>query len=184
MPYKAPSPSNAWTCTLNQSAVSADQSQPFQLTFGDELVFNLDKIASGFIKKLYGNKTLSSVDAFKEKDGEFYFIEFKNQPQKNIDSNSVRAKAFSSLVVLQFALHPELSLAEISEKAHFYVVFQDDPQNYFEKTTQTIAKYAGFSDEPIYFDLRKYYFNNKLYKDIHTVSFSVFESKYIGLIFP
>lgn len=82
MPYKAPSPSNAWTCTLNQSAVSADQSQPFQLTFGDELVFNLDKIASGFIKKLYGNKTLSSVDAFKEKDGEFYFIEFKNQPQK------------------------------------------------------------------------------------------------------
>lgn len=186
MSYIAPPIPEAWKCSLTAASYSSDAIQQFTLKYGDQDVFNLDKIASGYVRGLNGDRSLSSADALlKDKNGELYFIEFKNQPRRNINSNEVQAKALSSLLVSQVALYPNVSLHEMSEKSHFYVIFKDTPDeepDYFQKTAEKFGAYAGMSDEILWFDLRKH-LEKGLYKDIHTISLSVFESKYSKSIF-
>lgn len=185
MSYIPPAVVKAWICTLDDSAYSRDVPKQFKLKYGNELVYNLDKIASGYIRKLYGNKSIFSSDALKIKGDDLFFIEFKNQPQSNVNSEDVQAKALASLLVLQIALFPEKSLSEISQKSHFYVIYKDSTlgnNDYYQKTVNKLGDFAKVVDEPILFGLR-HHMEAGLYNDIHTIPVSIFEEKYSTGIF-
>lgn len=70
--------------TLAECAWTNDKGENEQLLLkhGEKEVTNLDGMCIAF-KKMYGNGTLSSCDAFYE-SSDYYFIEFKNQPYQNI----------------------------------------------------------------------------------------------------
>lgn len=185
MSYIAPNVAQAWICTLNDSAYSPDVSNQFNLRYGNELVYGLDKIASGYVRGLYGDKSISSSDALKIKGNDLYFIEFKNQPNSNINAKDVQAKALASLLVSQIALFPQKSLSEISQNAHFYVVYKDSPlgnDDYYRKTVEKFGKFAEISGEPLLFGLRRY-MEIQLFRDVHTIPVSVFDKKYSLSIF-
>ncbi len=136
-----------------------------------------------YIKNLYGKKALSSCDALFCKNDKYYFIEFKNQVEKNIDSNDVRAKAFSSLLIANFVLCPQCSISELSNQSELFVVFKDSKEpNYLNKLASELKILANLSGEPLFFNLREYV-DKGIYKEIHTIPASVFNEKYSDYIF-
>lgn len=172
-----------WNTTLKAAASSNDTTIPLPLKNSEKLVVNLDSISSSYIKNLYGKKALSSCDALFCKNDKYYFIEFKNQVEKNIDSNDVRAKAFSSLLIANFVLCPQCSISELSNQSDLFVVFKDSKEpNYLNKLASELKILANLSGEPLFFNLREYV-DKGIYKEIHTIPASVFNEKYSDYIF-
>ena len=119
MGYLTPPVNDAWKQTLTETAYTPDVSVQLELKNGEAIVFDLDRIAKGFVKGLYGDKIVSSCDAFISKNDDLFFIEFKNQRIANIKSNELAAKALGSLLVAQLAFFPQRSL-EASPIIHTY----------------------------------------------------------------
>ena len=88
MGYLTPPVNDAWKQTLTETAYTPDVSVQLELKNGEAIVFDLDRIAKGFVKGLYGDKIVSSCDAFISKNDDLFFIEFKNQRIANIKSNT------------------------------------------------------------------------------------------------
>ena len=92
MRYTAPKNPEVWNKTLSQTAYTEDKPAEEQFDLeenGEKVVLALDTVAKGYGKGLYGDKIIASCDALKQKDGELYFIEFKNQRQSNVDKKDV-----------------------------------------------------------------------------------------------
>ena len=172
-----------WKATLQETAFSQDAKLPLPLKHGKETVLNLDKVASSYIKNLYGDKVLASCDALFCKNGKYYFIEFKNQDEKNVSSNDVRAKTFSSILIANLLLCPQCSISDLSSNSELFVVFKDsDEPNYINKLAYKLNLLSNLSGEPLFFKLRPY-IDNGMYKDIHTIPVSVFNNQYSDSIF-
>lgn len=185
MGYTAPKIQENWKQKMSETAYTADKMQQLPLKHGNESVLALDCIAKSYIKGLYGDKIIASCDALKQKGGELYFIEFKNQRQSNIDKKDVQAKIFGSIVVVQAGLYPEESLASLMRRSNIFVVFQDhQPENEedYLKLVKKLGEFAGMSDEPIWFGLRQY-LERGICKEVHTVSVSQFNDTYSDMLF-
>lgn len=185
MGYSAPEIDVAWKQSFSKTAYTEDKSpeEQLQLKNGDKIVFALDKIAQGYIRGMYGDKILASSDAFMQNSEELYFIEFKNQQQKNVDKKDVQAKALGNLMAVQLAFFPDKSIVELAEKAHFFVVFRDfseKEKEYFEKLKERVGGYA--QEEIICFGLRQY-LERGLYRELHTIEVSKFNEIYSDSIF-
>ena len=186
MGYSTPPVSESWKQTLTETAYTSDVPIQLELKNGEVIVFGLDKIASGFVKGLYGDKIVSSCDAFIPKGDELYFIEFKNQRITNIKPKELAAKALGSLLVSQLAFFPQKSLEALSNHSHLFVVYKDQglqgEPDYYKEIMGTFAPLANLTNEPIQIDLRRY-LNYGLYCEIHTISVSQFNEFYSDLIF-
>lgn len=186
MGYLTPPVNNVWKQTLTETAYTPDVSVQLELKNGDAIVFDLDRIAKGFVKGLYGDKIVSSCDAFISKNDDLFFIEFKNQRIANIKSKELAAKALGSLLVAQLAFFPQRSLEALSDHSHLFVVYKDQDlkgePDYYKEIMGTFAPLANLPKEPIQFDLRRY-LNCGLYHEIHTISVSHFNEFYSDLIF-
>ena len=168
--------------TLRECAKTDDKlEQQLELCDGDELAIDLDNLC-GLLKKMNGNQLMASCDAFVDKNGEYYFIEFKNQPVKNIRENEVQKKELISPVIVQMLLKSDESFASISDKSHLYVVYQDDESDYFGKIQGKMYEYAKLEGEPLRFGLRLHA-DRRLYKEIRTIPLSIFNDVYSKRIF-
>lgn len=74
MGYLTPPVNDAWKQTLTETAYTPDVSVQLELKNGEAIVFDLDRIAKGFVKGLYGDKIVSSCDAFISKNDDLFFI--------------------------------------------------------------------------------------------------------------
>lgn len=187
MGYAAPRIAEAWNQTLSKTAYTEDKpaEEQFDLKHGDEVVLALDAVAKGYVKGLYGDKIIASCDALKQKEGELYLIEFKNQKQSNVNQKDVQAKAFGSLIVIQAALYPEESLVSLMQRSNVFVVFQDhrpEEEEDYLNIVKKFGEYAGVSNEPIWFGLRQC-LERGICKTVHTISVSEFNNTYSEKLF-
>ncbi len=188
MRYTAPKNPEVWNKTLSQTAYTEDKPAEEQFDLeenGERVVLALDTVAKGYGKGLYGDKIIASCDALKQKDGELYFIEFKNQRQSNVDKKDVQAKAFGSLIMVQAALYPEESLASLMQRSNVFVVFQDhrpEEEEDYLNIVKKFGEFAGESGEPIWFGLRQC-LERGICKSVHTISISEFNHTYSEKLF-
>ena len=167
--------------TLNECANTEDKPEQLELWNGDEQAVALDDLCT-LLRKMNGNQQVSSCDAFIDRDDEYYFIEFKNQPVKNIETVDVQKKAFISPTIVQMLLKQDESFESISAKSHLYVVYQDDESDYYGKIQNKVHEFAKLNGEPLRFGLRLHA-RNMLYKEVRTIPLSVFNSVYGKRIF-
>lgn len=76
------------------SKVSWDKAKKCALIEKEDSVYHFDGIAKQLCKELQRRETVASCDALLEREGKYYFLEFKNQPQANIDPAQLAKKAF------------------------------------------------------------------------------------------
>ena len=167
--------------TLSECANTKDKTEQLELWNGDEKAIALDDMCT-LLKKMNGNQQVSSCDAFIDRNEEYYFIEFKNQPVKNIEIVDVQKKAFISPIIVQMLLKQNESFESISEKSHLYVVYQDDESDYYGKIQNKVHEFAKLDGEPLKFGL-KLHAKNRLYKEIRTIPLSIFNNVYSKKMF-
>lgn len=140
-------------------------------------VYLLDSIARKVCEAWRNGNYLSSADAYVEKDGKYYFIEFKNQKADHIDKREVQKKAFDSISIMRTALNQEITLDQLCRNAVFIVVFRDTEG--YEELENDLAQFAK-ATEPVLFGLEP--LKNSLYADVHTIPKAEFVRRYLSEI--
>lgn len=161
------------------SRVSLDDAKQCSLIDTSDLVYNFDGIAKYLCKELQRREIVASCDALLRRDEQYYFLEFKNQPQVNINPAQLAKKAFQSFQLFRLAIEQEMSVEEARDHLALFVIYEDEKSSFsdFRGKMHQLAKVPG---DPILFDLRKV--RGKLYQEIYTLPKSEFmDSWYLRL---
>lgn len=138
------------------------------------IVYNFDSITSDIADIYRVKKPNKSCDALYIKDdAHIYLIEFKNIRKSRIPKKELHQKAYDSIMTLQMAFFPELSLDELKMRVMLIVIYNDD--GIVEKEQESVSFDAfkrklcslSKSQNKILFGLE--IFRGILYKDIWTL---------------
>ena len=164
--------------------VSTDDAKGVAFIDADNQVYNFDKIAKYLTKQLQAKQAVASCDGLLERDGEYYFLEFKNQPQANIDTAQLARKAFQSFQLFRLAIDQESNVDATVSQLTLFVIYADTGEDEsFEGVRGKVHQLAKMEEAaPILFGLRKV--KNKLYKEIYTISKPEFMSTWYPILFP
>lgn len=178
------------------SKVSFDKNSGVSLIKDDEKehrLINFDGIKRKLCKEFREND-LFSCDAYIEKDGVRYFIEFKNQNEGNVDRNQIRNKAFDSFSLF-LVNENNITGEELAESAVYLVVYNNNAEYFAGKeayqsapsinklTTKLkeLSGKTGLERYPKLFGVDRYI--GKLYKNVYTVDVKIFIKEFYPLIF-
>lgn len=106
--------------------VSWDDQNAVPFIAKDDIVYDLDCITKFLCNQFYSRQTLSSCDAFFQRDQEYYLIEFKNQDAQRIKPGELEKKAFMSFNLLRLEMDQTVSVDDAREHTTLFVVFRDD----------------------------------------------------------
>lgn len=147
-------------------------------------VYKLDDISEQVCDSLRLER-LSGCDAFRsvfrETDGAYWFIEFKNSPSRNIKKKQIWKKAFDSVSMVRTAINQEITLDDLCQKAVFFVVYKDEDaeeRSPLERIMRGTASLAG--EEPVFWDLGG--LKGILYRNIHTIPKSKFCKTWLPIL--
>ena len=160
------------------SEASYDSNVKASLIDSPHKAYKLDGLTVQVCRRLRGGITLSGCDSYLEKNGVYWFIEFKNQEPADIDPEDIRKKAYDSVSTVRMAVDQAIPLDDLCQNSVFLVVYQDEEP----KTEDAIEQEnANFSEmEHIRWGLRK--IEGKLYREVHTIPATEFQAKYIPQI--
>lgn len=154
-------------------------------------MYNFDGVKKSICKKFRGEKNFS-CDAYWEKDGRKYLIEFKNQSEGNIKREDLWNKAYDSFTLL--LVNENMTREELSKETILIVVYNNqkhvsdessyNPSKSMDKFTQKIKEFANLSEVdqlPVKFGLGMY--KDNLYHDVHTLEAEDFEKYFYPVLF-
>lgn len=173
-------PKKDYETTLGETSFSVDKGSC--LLDSDVQAYDFDKLCKS-LKKMRGNSTLSSCDALVEKNDFIYLVEFKNQPNKNIDNMEIQKKAFDSVSQLLMTWARDTSQQDLSKKLLLFVIFHDtEDDKSFEKIRNKTYSFAKPDKaEPLLFGIHDDL--KSLYREVHTIDISKFVEKYYPACF-
>lgn len=143
--------------------------------------YSLDKLKVP-LKSLRGS-LYCSVDALYEgKDNRYYFIEFKDQPNGNVDRDRVLAKAVDSLTIGGYMFANNHRLVDTMKMSVFVLVY-DNPD---EMLLNKLAKMAGSRGAPkdqygelILFGVDRLA-KSSFYSEVHTWTEDAFRKHFVN----
>lgn len=115
--------------SLTDLAASSDKKQIGRFCAGLDHIwaYALDKLKKPL--KTQRGSLYRSVDALYEGNDQcYYFIEFKDQPNGNVDYDAVLAKAVDSLVIGGFMFASDQKLVDVMRRSIFILVY-DNPDD-------------------------------------------------------
>lgn len=151
-------------------------------------VYNFDSITSDIAGIYRVKKPHKSCDALYIKDDEhIYLMEFKNIRKSRIPKKELHQKAYDSIMTLQMAFFPKLSLDELKKRVVLIVIYND--AGIVEKEQDSVSfdafksKLSGLSksQNKILFGLE--IFRGILYKDVMTLEKQEYVEGMHNLIF-
>lgn len=152
---------------------------------------NFDAIKEEICKKYRGEPN-SSCDAYCEKNGMRYLIEFKNQSEGNIKRTELRKKAFDSIALL--LMNENITREELLKNVVLIVVYNNkkhvsnkssyNPSESMDKFTKKLKGFAKPSeaDQPL-IKFRLGNFKGILYQDVHTLEVEDFKKHFYPILF-
>lgn len=154
-------------------------------------MYHLDEIKNEICKKFRGEPN-SSCDAYWEKGGMRYFIEFKNQGEGNIKRVKLLNKAYDSITLL--LMNENITREELIKNTVLIVVYNNheqrydsssyNPSNSMDKFTKKLGQYAGrpsIDRAPIKFKLGK--LRGTLYHEVYTLEVKDFKKQFFPILF-
>lgn len=168
-----------------------------QSLLDDELrehkMFNFDGISAKYCKKIRGEKNFSCDGYYEKSNGNRYLIEFKNQPEGNIDKVWLKNKIYDSISTL--VMNENITREEVAKRTSVIIVYNDEVAeektktsynsseafNQFSKKMGSLSKKIGIDSYDKKFDLARY--QNLLFKDVYTIDKRIFEKEFIDVLF-
>ena len=143
---------------------------------------NLDALTVRVCKALRAGQPSASCDAYLEKNGTYWFIEFKNQDSGNVDGNEIWRKAYDSVSTVRMAIDQTITLDDLCQDAVFLVVYQDDEPELkgLDAIKQSTVDLAEEEEIAPYWGLKK--IEGKLYRKVCTIPATEFREKWIPRI--
>ena len=154
-------------------------------------VLNFDKIEKK-MSAVFHRNLRRSCDAYVEKNGMRYLIEFKNQSDGNIDGTEIRDKIYDSIALL--SLNESIPRKALAERTVAIVVYNNNkhipdkssaaPSPAIDKFTRTLKTYANKKDLDSY--PKKFLVNcfiGKLIHNAYTVDVEVFQNEIMPMVF-
>lgn len=93
----------------------------------EDPVYNFDIITNDIANIYRTKRPHKSCDALYIKDYKhIYLIEFKNSRKSQVKNYDLQQKAYDSIMTLQLAFFPELSLNDLKTRVVLLVVYNDD----------------------------------------------------------
>lgn len=168
-------PRKNYETTLGKTSYSADKGS--SLLNSDIRAYDFDRLCKS-LKTMRGDSTLSSCDALVEKDGSVYLIEFKNQPNKNINNAEIQKKAFDSVTQLLVTWERDTSQRVLSEKLVLFVVYHnpEDDESFEKIRNKTFSFIESDQTEPLLFGINDDL--KSLFREVHTIDISDFLETY------
>lgn len=183
---------NRYLCTIK--GLSFDKDAGESLIEDEEKqhrMYNFDGIKKTLCQKYRGEKNFS-CDAYWEKEGKRYLIEFKNQGEGNIKRQHLWNKAYDSLTLL--LVNENKTREELSKNTILIVVYNNQksisdsssyrPSKSFDKITKALkgfAKLSGLDQFPVKFGLDQ--FKGSFYYEVHTLEAADFIRYYYPALF-
>ncbi len=183
---------NSYLCTIRD--LSLDKEARVSLIEDDEKqhrMYNFDGIKKTLCKKFRGEQTFS-CDAYWEKEGKRYLIEFKNQGEGNIKREHLWNKAYDSLALL--LVNENKTREELAQNTILIVVYDNQksksdsssyqPSKSFDKITEAFKSYAklsGVNRLQVKFGLNR--FKGSFYHEVHTLEVNDFINYYYPELF-
>lgn len=161
--------------------VSLDDAKKCALIDTNDLVYNFDGIAKYLCKELQRGETVASCDAMLRRGEQYYFLGFKNQPEKNIDPVQLAGKAFQSFQLFRLAIKQEMSVEKARDHLTLFIIYADEKSS-FSDLRNKMHQLSKLPGKPILFDLRKVH--GKLYQEIYTLPKSEFMDVWYPKLFP
>lgn len=167
-------PKKNYETTLGKTSYSVDKNS-YLLDSGIQ-AYDFDKLCNS-LKSMRGKSPLSSCDALVEKDDSVYFIEFKNQPNKNINNAEIQKKAFDSVTQLLITWARDTSQQALSKKLVLFVVYHNpaDDESFEKIRNKTFSFTESDQKEPLLFGINDDL--KRLYREVHTIDISDFQEK-------
>lgn len=168
-----------------------------QSLLDDELsehrILNFDGISGKFCKKVRGEKNFSCDGYYEKSNGNRYLIEFKNQPEGNIDKVWLKNKIYDSISTL--VMNENVTRKEVANSTSVIIVYNDEAAeektntsfnssesfNLFAQKMGVLSKKTGIDSYDKKFDLARY--QNLLFKDVYTIDKRIFEKEFINVLF-
>ena len=164
-----------YATTLGKTSYSVDKNS--YLLNSDIQAYDFDKLCKS-LKNMRGDSTLSSCDALVENGDSVYLIEFKNQPNKNINNKEIQKKAFDSVTQLLVTWARESSQQALSQRLVLFVVYHNpvDDESFEKIRNKTLSFTKSDQTEPLLFGINDDL--KSLYREVHTIDISDFQEKY------
>lgn len=156
-------------------------------------IFNFDGISKAFCRKLRGEKNSSCDGYYIKPDGNAFLVEFKNQPEGNIDKISLKNKIYDSITTL--VMNENITRNEVVKRTSVIVVYNDSANqqksktsyntsqafNSFAKKIAELSEKKGIHSYDKKFGLQCY--KDILFHDVFTVDKQIFEQEFMEFLF-
>lgn len=168
--------------TLSESSKDDDGNAVVEST---QKVYDFDKITEMIADDYRRSKPQCSCDALYIKDkNNIFLVEFKNVRKSRVPKNSLKEKAYDSIMTLQMAFFPNYSIHDMRKKVTLVFVYNNDgiiekeqDSASFDNLKNKLKNLSGSKTE-ILFDLDIY--KDVLYKDVVTVE----KTEFMNCIHP
>lgn len=172
--------------TFKETSKDTDSELPIYMTDSEIEVFNFDKVKECYIKGMKLSYTPCSIDAlYIGKDGQLYFVEFKNGVMKKDKVFNVYNKIYDSLLIFNDILCKNVSFCR--ENVNFILVYNESKNpnksneiNHGDSAKATISKYfyAKAHKKYVRFDLER--FKTLYFRDVFTYTESEFNDIFLA----
>lgn len=184
--------------SFKETSKDSDSGTSEYMTQSEIEVINFDKVKDDYIKGMHLSSTPCSNDAlYISKDGEVYFVEFKNGRMKKEKVFNVYNKIYDSLLIFNDIIGANISFCR--EHVNFVLVYNEsknpcengdiqnngisnDESNNEDSPKARIGKYftAKANKRYIRFDLER--FKKIYFHDVFTYTENEFEKNFLGLL--
>lgn len=172
--------------TFEEVSKDTDSKVPDSMTKSQIKTINFDKVKEAYIKGMRLTNTPCSNDAlYITKDGEYYFIEFKNGKMTRDKVFNVYNKIYDSLLIFNDIVGQNISFCR--DKVNFILVYNESKnpnEDMGQEENPRIKIGKHFSKKAkkqfVRFDLNRY---KKIYfKDVYTYTEKEFEEEFLQYI--
>ena len=171
--------------TLNETS---KDDQGYAVVDYENLVYKFDAITNDIANVYRVKRPHRSCDALYIKDNQhIYLIEFKNVRKSRIPVKELQQKAYDSIMTLQLAFFPDLSINDLKERVVLIVVYNDNgiiekeqESVSFDALKSKLSSYANGGSKVLFnLDI----FQGVLYKEVLTLEKQEYSKAMHNVIF-
>lgn len=129
-------------CLATLKEVSFDDDKNISLIDDEQKehrVYNFDGVSKKLCKKLRGEKNFSCDAYYKKSDEDAYLIEFKNQPEGNIDQKKLRNKIYDSITTI--VMNEDILPETVIQRTSVIIVYNNEVETLRDESSYSTSEY-------------------------------------------
>lgn len=129
-------------CLATLKEVSFDDDNNISLIDDEQKahrVYNFDGVSKKLCKKLRGEKNFSCDAYYVKREDDTYLIEFKNQPEGNIDQKKLKNKIYDSITTI--VMNEDILPETVIQRTSVIIVYNNEVETLRDESSYSTSEY-------------------------------------------